>query len=90
MNKVYNVAVGESTSLHRLFELLRGLLAGRSGLICAPVYRPFRDGDVRDSRADIGLARELLRYEPTHDLRAGLREALPWYLRKFGATTAAH
>jgi UDP-N-acetylglucosamine 4-epimerase len=90
VHKVYNVAVGESTSLHQLFDILSSLFADRRGAIPAPLYRPFREGDVRHSRADIGLARELLSYEPTHDLASGLGEALPWYVRRFGATAAVH
>jgi UDP-N-acetylglucosamine 4-epimerase len=38
---------------------------------------------VRHSQADIGKAVRLLGYAPTHDLRAGLAEALPWYLARF-------
>ena len=45
-----------------------------------PVYREFRAGDIKHSQADIGEARRLLGYEPTHDIRAGLREALAWYV----------
>ncbi len=85
VNQVYNVAVGESTSLNELFEILRSLLAEAPAI--RRVHRPFREGDVRHSRADIRLARRLLGYEPTHTLSSGLREALPWYAR--GSSTAA-
>jgi UDP-N-acetylglucosamine/UDP-N-acetylgalactosamine 4-epimerase len=85
LNRVYNIAVGETTSLNQLFELLRGLLGSRA----QPVYRPFRDGDVRHSLADITLARERLGYAPTHSLAAGLREALSWYVSRFAGTAAA-
>ena len=44
-----------------------------------PVHGEFRAGDVRHSQADIGKAQRLLGYVPTHDVEAGLREALPWY-----------
>ena len=89
-NRVYNVAVGESTSLNRLFEILRGLLGEqRSELRAAkPVHLPFRAGDVRHSLADISLARELLGYAPTHTLTSGLREALSWYVNRFASTAA--
>ena len=79
LNRVYNIAVGESTTLNRLLELLRHLLNVRA----EPQYLPFRDGDVRHSLADIGLARARLDYAPTHSLQAGLREALPWYIGRF-------
>jgi UDP-N-acetylglucosamine 4-epimerase len=82
--------VGESTSLNRLFEILRGLLAEQRGELSAvrPVHRPFREGDVRHSLADIALARELLGYAPTHSLTSGLREALSWYIHRFSPVVA--
>jgi UDP-N-acetylglucosamine 4-epimerase len=88
---VYNIAVGESTSLNRLFEILRDLVSERLGTPCGaePVYRPFRAGDVRHSLADISLARRQLGYEPDHTLASGLREALPWYAMRFAAKAVA-
>jgi UDP-N-acetylglucosamine 4-epimerase len=86
LNQVYNIAVGQSTSLNQLLELAAGLL-GKSAV--ERVHRPFRAGDVRHSLADIGLARLLLEYRPTHTLASGLREALPWYVARFGATVTA-
>ena len=46
----------------------------------APVYRDFRAGDVRHSQADIGKAQRLLGYAPLWDLRAGVAQAMPWYI----------
>ncbi len=43
------------------------------------MHGPFRAGDVLHSLADIGKARRLLGYEPTHTLEQGLDEALDWY-----------
>ena len=79
--QVYNVAVGGRLSLNELAAMLREAIEQRHrGLsVPAPVHGPFRDGDVRHSQADIGKARRLLGYVPTHDVRAGLAEALPWY-----------
>jgi UDP-N-acetylglucosamine 4-epimerase len=84
LNEVYNIAVGENTSLNRLLEILRMLLAAEF----QPVYRPFRAGDVRHSLADISLARERLGYAPTHTLASGLKEALPWYVKRFEGAPA--
>jgi UDP-N-acetylglucosamine 4-epimerase len=75
---------GENTSLNRLLEILRTLLAAEF----EPVYRPFRAGDVRHSLADISLARERLGYAPTHTLASGLKEALPWYVKRFESAPA--
>ena len=86
-NRVYNVAVGESTSLNALLTLISSQL-GVSDI--ERVQRPFRTGDVRHSRADISLARNLLEYRPTHTLASGLREALPWYVNRFRAAAAVH
>jgi UDP-N-acetylglucosamine 4-epimerase len=79
LNQAYNIAVGENTSLMRLLEILRVLLAAE----LRTVHRPFRAGDVRHSLADISLARERLGYAPTHTLASGLKEALPWYVKRF-------
>jgi UDP-N-acetylglucosamine 4-epimerase len=81
VNQVYNVAVGERTSLNELFEQLRSLLVGRFPHLdgFAAVHRDFRVGDVRHSLADIGKARELLGYEPSHRVGDGLLAAMGWY-----------
>jgi len=71
--------VVENTSLNHLLEILRTLLQ----VDFEPIYRPFRAGDVRHSLADISLARERLGYAPTHTLASGLKQALPWYLKRF-------
>lgn len=83
INQVYNVAVGERTSLNQLYEALRAELAPRFPHLAhaRPVYREFRPGDVRHSLADISKARTLLHYQPTHTIRDGLRIAMDWYVR---------
>jgi UDP-N-acetylglucosamine 4-epimerase len=79
--EVYNVAVGERTTLNQLFGLLRdGLGRHQVHYRLEPAYGPFRAGDVRHSEADIGKARRMLGYAPSHDVAAGLAEALPCYL----------
>jgi UDP-N-acetylglucosamine 4-epimerase len=80
-DRIYNVAVGQRTSLNGLFESLVGHLAANGADYARkPVYREFRAGDVRHSLADISRANTRLGYEPTHTLPAGLHEAMPWYL----------
>jgi len=82
VNKVYNVAVGERTSLNELYAQLRqNLLPHFPHLQSAkPVYRDFRAGDVRHSLADIGKAGERLGYVPTHRIGEGLEVAMEWYI----------
>lgn len=77
--QVYNIAVGQRTSLLELFHLLQALLA-EQGPSAAPEHRPFRAGDVRHSHADISRAAELLGYRPSHDLQRGLQQTVAWYL----------
>jgi UDP-N-acetylglucosamine/UDP-N-acetylgalactosamine 4-epimerase len=82
LNQVYNIAVGDRTSLNQLFTLMRDLLAAQGIPVqdARPTYQEFRPGDVRHSEANIWKAKQLLGYQPTHDLSAGLAEALPWYV----------
>jgi len=84
VDQVYNVAVNARTTLLQLFTLLRDGLAARHPQLkdVQPIHRGFRAGDVLHSQADIGKARRLLEYEPTHSIEEGLDEALGWYERQ--------
>lgn len=88
LNQVYNVALGNRTTLNELFHLLRSALLTaninseiQSLIPTQPTYREFRDGDVRHSQADIGKAQNLLGYIPTHPIKVGVELAMPWYIR---------
>ena len=83
LNQVYNIAVGDRTSLNELYaQLHRNLLPLYPHLQDAkPVYRDFRAGDVRHSLADIGKAQNLLGYAPTQRIGQGLELAMPWYIQ---------
>jgi len=75
VGRTINVACGES------FDLLQ-LVAGINealGTHIEPVFEPARTGDVRDSLADISLARRLLKYEPTVGFEEGLRRTVDYY-----------
>ena len=87
VNQIFNIALGAQTTLNELFELLRGRLLLAHGHLRGfrPRYGEFRPGDILHSRADIGQARRLLGYRPTHNLEGGLDEALDWYVRDFSA-----
>ena len=82
INQIYNVAVGDRTTLNQLLNYLKdNLIAHFKHLeTFKPVYRDFRAGDVRHSLADISKAQALLGYTPTYPVREGLTEALGWYL----------
>lgn len=83
VNQVYNVAVGDRTTLNQLYEQLRlNLLPSCPHLKDAkPMYRDFRAGDVRHSLADISKASGLLGYQPTHSIGDGIKVAMGWYLK---------
>jgi UDP-N-acetylglucosamine 4-epimerase len=81
-NQIYNVAVGESTTLNELYlQLQRNLMHLCEQLITTKAeYREFRPGDVRHSLASIDKARKMLGYQPSHNFETGLKLAMPWYL----------
>jgi len=82
VNQVYNVAVGDCTSLNTLYGEIRDQLSTRFPHLAeaSPIYRDARAGDVRHSLADITKSSSLLGYAPTHRLKEGLKETLEWYV----------
>jgi UDP-N-acetylglucosamine/UDP-N-acetylgalactosamine 4-epimerase len=83
LNQVYNVAVGDRTTLNDLFGLLQSSLQGHGiDASMKPIYRDFRAGDVLHSQAEVAKARTLLGYEPSHRLADGVAEAVTWYIRQ--------
>lgn len=81
VDQVYNVAVGERTTLNQLFQQLETGLRERDASLHEqnPTYQDFRPGDVRHSLANISKAGKLLGYTPTHRINEGLNAALDWY-----------
>jgi len=73
--KVFNVGVGERISLNEVLREL-GKIAGKR---LAAKYEPPRDGDIRDSQADISQARECLEYNPQVSFEEGLARTFAWY-----------
>ena len=88
-NSVYNVALNDQTSLNQLFHYIEERLTARLPDLkrTPPIYQKFRAGDVRHSRADISKARNGLGYEPTHNIRQGLDDAMDWYIQLLGKRT---
>ena len=86
VNQVFNVGLGRKTSLNELFESLQAELSRKETTlpVTQPVYREFRAGDVRHSRADVSKAQRLLGFEPRHDLVGGLELAMDWYRHNVG------
>jgi UDP-N-acetylglucosamine 4-epimerase len=81
-NQIYNIAVGDRTSLNDLYFFLKENLLQKFSHLenSMPTYRDFRLGDVRHSQADISKAKDLLGYSPSHSAKDGLREAMKWYI----------
>jgi len=88
-NQVYNVAVGDRTTLNGLYHLIRSELQRHlPGLsVQEPQYRDFREGDVRHSLASIEKAHSRLGYRPTHTIAEGMKEAMDWYVRDLSSNT---
>jgi UDP-N-acetylglucosamine 4-epimerase len=86
INQVYNVAVGDRTTLNELYFQLRDTLVSivstiktkQSIVAHQPIYCEFRTGDVRHSQANINKAQNLLRYSPTHSISDGVERTLMW------------
>jgi len=82
-NQVYNVAVGERTTLNELYKHIAKGLSEHCQMQAenmAMEYRDFRLGDVRHSLADIDKAQRLLGYQPSHRIGDGLQEVMAWYV----------
>jgi UDP-glucose 4-epimerase len=73
--RVLNIANGRATTLLELISLLNAILETD----VEPAHEPPRIGDVRDSMADIALARALLGYEPQTGMEEGLRRSIEYY-----------
>jgi UDP-N-acetylglucosamine 4-epimerase len=86
VNQVYNVAVGDRTTLNELFSHIRDLASASQPELkdVNPVYRDFRAADVRHSQADISKAQSLLGYAPTHRIAAGLQDSAAYYTTHVG------
>ena len=81
-NQVYNVAVGDRTTLNDLFNALQAAL-NENGVTYnkKPVYREYRAGDVRHSQASIAKIEQFLDYEPEFNINQGINIAMPWYIK---------
>jgi len=85
LNQVYNVAVGDRTTLNKLFDSIQEKISKRLPAYERQTasYRDFRPGDVRHSQADISKAKDLLGYAPIFRIEDGLEESMDWYISFF-------
>ena len=77
LNQIYNIAYGEKTSLNKLFKLIKSELNVNSAV--KPIYKDFREGDVRHSHADISKAIKNLGYLPKYSIHDGIKKTLSWF-----------
>jgi UDP-N-acetylglucosamine 4-epimerase len=77
--QVYNVACGERFTINQLFYAIRNLVGGN----VEPTYRESRNGDVRDSLADISKAKAYLGYEPQMTMQEGMQPTLEWFKKNY-------
>jgi UDP-N-acetylglucosamine 4-epimerase len=79
-DEVYNVAVGDRTTLNDLYSALKGALSDNDVIVDSEViYQDFRAGDVRHSQADVTKASNKLGYAPEFKIIEGIGKAMPWY-----------
>ena len=80
-NQVFNVALGDRTTLNELFSsLVSALSLNKVSYSKQAIYQDFRAGDVRHSQADISKAKSLIGYQPEFRIQQGINKAMPWYI----------
>jgi UDP-N-acetylglucosamine 4-epimerase len=75
IGEVFNIALGGRVSINELFRSLKKI----TGSSLEPTYRASRQGDVRDSLADISKAQAVLDYHPTVSVEEGLKRTVEWF-----------
>lgn len=75
---IFNIAVGERTSLNDLVRILQKLI----GTQLTPTHGAVRGGDVRDSLADISKAKKILNYQPDVKIEEGLKYTVAWFKKQ--------
>lgn len=80
-NKVYNVAVGENYSVNYLYNAIKEYLQSN----IKPIHREPREGDIRNSLADISLAKNLLNYQPTTKFETGLVKTIEYFKQLYSS-----
>lgn len=83
LNQIYNIALGDRTSLKDLFAMIQSSLNQHNVITNSLMnYQDFRVGDIRHTQADITKAQNLLKYEPKVQIKNGISMTVEWYLNK--------
>ncbi len=77
--KIVNIACGGRITINELFKSIRNAVGNN----VEPIYREERPGDVKDSLADISLAKELIDYNPKFGIDEGLKITTEWFRKEF-------
>lgn len=85
VNQVYNIAVGQRTTLNELFYMIKHILEESYCKVSSiePIYGVFRSGDVRHSQSDISKAKELLGYCPSCTIEGTMKETIEWFAEQY-------
>jgi UDP-N-acetylglucosamine 4-epimerase len=83
--QVFNIGTGTRVSLNHTLELLRSI----AGKKLSAQYEPPREGDIRDSQAEICKAKQMLGYEPSVTFEEGLERTYAWYQQQQAKTSAS-
>jgi len=78
--KVFNGGTGARIKLNDVVKLLERI----TGKAIPVRYEPPRTGDIRDSQAEISLAKKVLGYSPLVTFEEGLRRTWEWYKSAYG------
>lgn len=80
-SEVYNVANGDQISLNQLFlDIKKNLKKNGVNYSKKPLYKKFREGDIRYSLASITKINNDLKYRPLYDFKKGIKKLIPWYI----------
>ena len=77
--KIVNIAFGGRVTINQLFTTIKNIV----GNDVKPIYREDRPGDVKDSLANISLAKELIDYNPQVSIGKGLEITIDWFKKEF-------
>jgi UDP-glucose 4-epimerase len=75
---IFNIGAGDSTTIKELALTLIDIM----NKDMQPAYQAQRPGDIKNSQADVSLAREVMGYQPRYCLKDGLKETAGWFLKQ--------
>ena len=81
--KTFNVACGKTFSINDIFAKIQDCMSEKLGIAeFKPIYGPPRDGDIKDSLADLSEAKRCLSYVPEVEFSEGIERTVNWFTQK--------